>query len=132
MNLSQKVLGVTFKNPTVLASGIWGITASGWKEVARHGAGAVTTKSLWLKEHKGHRNPTIIATEHWTLNAVGVPDAGPEKAKEEITAFNQEKSVPLIDNLIHASETPEEAKHEIAHWFGKNGVFKYKRFGIDE
>jgi dihydroorotate dehydrogenase (NAD+) catalytic subunit len=100
MNLSQKVLGVTFKNPTVLASGIWGITASGWKEVARHGAGAVTTKSLWLKEHKGHRNPTIIATEHWTLNAVGVPDAGPEKAKEEITAFNQEKSVPLIANII--------------------------------
>lgn len=37
-----------------------------------------------------------------------------------------------IYNLIHASETPEEAKHEIAHWFGKNGVFKYKRFGIDE
>lgn len=37
-----------------------------------------------------------------------------------------------IYNLIHASETPEEAKHEIAHWFGKKGVFKYKRFGIDE
>jgi nucleoside-diphosphate kinase len=37
-----------------------------------------------------------------------------------------------IFNLIHASETPEEAKHEIQHWFGKKGVFKYKRFGIDE
>lgn len=37
-----------------------------------------------------------------------------------------------VYNLIHASETPEEAKHEIAHWFGKKGVFKYKRFGIDE
>ncbi|MCX6820016.1 MAG: nucleoside-diphosphate kinase [Candidatus Adlerbacteria bacterium] len=35
-------------------------------------------------------------------------------------------------NLIHASETPEEAKHEIAHWFGKKTIFKYKRFGIDE
>lgn len=37
-----------------------------------------------------------------------------------------------IFNLIHASETPAEAKHEIQHWFGKKGVFKYKRFGIDE
>jgi len=37
-----------------------------------------------------------------------------------------------IYNLIHASETPAEAKHEIQHWFGKNAVFKYKRFGIDE
>ena len=35
-------------------------------------------------------------------------------------------------NLVHASETPEEAKHEIAHWFGKKTIFKYKRFGIDE
>jgi nucleoside-diphosphate kinase len=37
-----------------------------------------------------------------------------------------------IYNLIHASETPEEAQHEIKHWFGKKGAFKYKRFGIDE
>lgn len=37
-----------------------------------------------------------------------------------------------IYNLIHASETPDESAHEIKHWFGKDGVFKYKRFGIDE
>jgi nucleoside-diphosphate kinase len=37
-----------------------------------------------------------------------------------------------VFNLVHASETPEEAKHEIEHWFGKKGVFTYKRFGIDE
>ncbi len=38
-----------------------------------------------------------------------------------------------VYNLVHASETPEEAKHEITHWFGKSqNVFKYKRFGIDE
>ncbi|OGC86797.1 nucleoside-diphosphate kinase [Candidatus Adlerbacteria bacterium RIFCSPHIGHO2_02_FULL_54_18] len=38
-----------------------------------------------------------------------------------------------VYNLVHASETPEEAKHEIAHWFGKNSpTYKYKRFGVDE
>jgi nucleoside-diphosphate kinase len=37
-----------------------------------------------------------------------------------------------VYNLVHASETPAEAKHEINHWFGKKGIFKYKRFGIDE
>ena len=35
-------------------------------------------------------------------------------------------------NLVHASETPEEAAHEIKHWFGKKTIYKYKRFGIDE
>ncbi|HYF12728.1 MAG TPA: nucleoside-diphosphate kinase [Candidatus Paceibacterota bacterium] len=37
-----------------------------------------------------------------------------------------------IFNLIHASETPDEAKHEIKHWFGKSPIHSYKRFGVDE
>ena len=38
-----------------------------------------------------------------------------------------------VYNLVHASETPEEDKHEIQHWFGKNApLYKYKRFGVDE
>ena len=36
-----------------------------------------------------------------------------------------------VFNLVHASETPQEAKHEINHWFGRSSIFKYKRFGID-
>ncbi|MDD4319366.1 MAG: dihydroorotate dehydrogenase [Candidatus Peribacteraceae bacterium] len=104
MNLSQTIHGVTFENPTVLASGILGITASSWMRVAAEGgAGAITTKSIWLHEHKGHRNPTVISTDVWTLNAVGVPDAGPEKAKEEIGAYNKKKPVPLIVNIIAES-----------------------------
>ena len=103
MNLSQTILGIEFGNPTVLASGIWGITASGWREVARGGAGAITTKSLWLHEHKGHPNPTIIETDHWMLNAVGVPDAGVEKAREEIGDYLTDHPVPLIANIIAES-----------------------------
>lgn len=37
-----------------------------------------------------------------------------------------------IMNLIHASETPEEAQHEIKHWFGDKPIFKYRRFGESE
>jgi dihydroorotate dehydrogenase (NAD+) catalytic subunit len=103
MNLSQTVLGITFENPTVLASGILGITSSTWKDVAKKGAGGITTKSLWLKVHKGHPNPTIIETDHWMLNAVGVPDAGTEKAKEEIGEFMKSHPVPLIANIIAES-----------------------------
>lgn len=103
MNLTQTVLGVRFENPTVLASGIMGVTAGSWKRAARSGAGAVTTKSIWLREHKGHPNPVIISTPHWTLNAVGVPDAGEEKAREEIGEFMKDKPVPLIVNIIAES-----------------------------
>lgn len=44
---------------------------------------------------------------------------------------NKEKRAVM--NILHASETPEEAEHEIEHWFGKNPpIFEYKRFGVDE
>ncbi|MDP2812404.1 MAG: nucleoside-diphosphate kinase, partial [bacterium] len=40
---------------------------------------------------------------------------------------NSEKRAVM--NLIHASETPQEAEHEIKHWFGdRKVVFNYKRF----
>ncbi|MBI4121134.1 MAG: nucleoside-diphosphate kinase [Parcubacteria group bacterium] len=43
---------------------------------------------------------------------------------------NTEKRAVM--NLIHASETPEEAMHEIKHWFGeKPPIFSYSRFCID-
>ncbi len=43
---------------------------------------------------------------------------------------NKEKRAVM--NLVHASETPEEAAHEIEFWFGNQKPFSYKRFGIDE
>lgn len=100
MTLQQTLLGIKFKNPTVLASGIWGVTAGGWKCVARGGAGAITTKSLWNKEHKGHPNPTIISNECWSLNAVGIPDAGPDKAREEVGEYMKNHPAPLIANIV--------------------------------
>lgn len=40
---------------------------------------------------------------------------------------NTEKRAVM--NLIHASETAEEAQHEIKHWFGdRNVIFNYQRF----
>ena len=42
---------------------------------------------------------------------------------------NSEKRAVM--NLIHASEMPEEAKHEITHWFGDFKAHDYKRFGVD-
>jgi len=44
---------------------------------------------------------------------------------------NSEKRAVM--NLVHASETPEEAAHEIEFWFGKDfKPLSYKRFGVDE
>jgi len=108
-NLKVKYLGTEFENPTVLASGVLGVTASTWKSVVNSGAGGITTKSIWLNEHVGHPNPTIITTEHWMMNAVGLPDAGLEKAKEEIALYSENKPAPLIASIV-AGKKDEFAK----------------------
>jgi nucleoside-diphosphate kinase len=43
---------------------------------------------------------------------------------------NKEKRAVM--NIVHCSETPEEAEHEIKHWFGDATIHNYKRFGVDE
>lgn len=40
---------------------------------------------------------------------------------------NSEKRAVM--NLLHASETADEAKHEIEHWFGKHKMLSYARHG---
>ncbi len=40
---------------------------------------------------------------------------------------NSEKRAVM--NLLHASETPDEARHEIEHWFGKHKMTSYERHG---
>lgn len=40
---------------------------------------------------------------------------------------NREKRA--VHNIVHVSETPEEAAHEIEHWFSPEEIFEYKRIG---
>lgn len=80
-----------------------GITASSWRFAVENGAGGITTKSMWIEEHMGHRNPTIISTDKWTLNAVGLPDAGVKKSVEEVGDYMKDKPAPLIGNIVAGS-----------------------------
>ncbi|MAG12046.1 MAG: nucleoside-diphosphate kinase [Parcubacteria group bacterium] len=41
------------------------------------------------------------------------------------SAVSANKGKRAIMNLVHASETPEEAEHEIAHWFNKDQIHAY-------
>ncbi|MFC1616039.1 dihydroorotate dehydrogenase [Patescibacteria group bacterium] len=100
-NLEIEFCGATFKNPTILASGVLGVTTGSLKNVVKNGAGGVTTKSIWLEEHIGHKNPTMFGTPHYFLNAVGLSDAGLKKAQEEtFPEYNKEKLAPIIASIV--------------------------------
>jgi dihydroorotate dehydrogenase (NAD+) catalytic subunit len=107
VKMKVKFCGVEFKNPTVLASGVLGVTAASLKRVVENGAGGVTTKSIWLKPHEGHKNPTMFGTEHYFMNAVGLSDAGIEKAKDLFAEYG--RPAPLIASIV-AGKNYEFAK----------------------
>lgn len=112
-DLSVSLCGLSLKNPLILASGIMGVSASSMVSVERHGAGAVTCKSIGPVERLGHKNPTVYAWDHGLTNAVGLPNPGVDAAVPILKEARETLSVPLIvsmfaDTADHFSRVAEK------------------------
>jgi dihydroorotate dehydrogenase (NAD+) catalytic subunit len=104
--LETELAGVKLQNPTVLASGILGVTGASLVRVAKHdGAGAVTTKSVSLKERKGHPTPVLITYEHGMLNAVGLSNPGIDEFIPEIEFAVKNAGAPVIASIFGSKIT---------------------------
>ncbi len=96
-----QLCGVTLANPVILASGILGTSAELMARVAKSGAGAVTPKSCSLEPRVGHKNPTVLATEHFIINAVGFTNPGASETAKEIKKFKQLcPNTPIIASIF--------------------------------
>ena len=93
--LAIEIAGLKLANPTMLASGILGLSGLTLKRVADAGAGAVVTKSVGLEPREGYPNPTVVQTECGLLNAVGLPNPGIHYFSDEIREA-KELGVPII------------------------------------
>ncbi len=110
--LSTNLCGIKLENPTVLASGILGVTASSLARVAKEGAGAVTKKSIGPKLRAGHENPVMVEVTGGYLNAVGLPSVSIEESIAELEEYKSLSKIPIIASFYGtiASEFPEVAK----------------------
>jgi dihydroorotate dehydrogenase (NAD+) catalytic subunit len=106
--LQVSVAGLAFRNPTILASGIWDETGASMLRVAEAGAGAVVTKSIGLEPRKGYPNPTLVETPDGYINAMGLPGPGIEAFKEEMEEAVK-GGVPIIGSIFAA--TPQDFAH---------------------
>ena len=82
-NISVELCGLRLANPTVLASGVLGVSRDLIARVAECGAGAAVIKSISPQPREGHHNPTVIAYEAGMLNAVGYSNPGADEAAKE-------------------------------------------------
>src|SRR5262245_36349581 len=97
--LATDLCGVRFPNPTVLASGILGLSEQVFARLAQAGVGGITTKSCSLKPRAGWPNPTIVHWGEGLINAVGLSNPGVEVMVEEIRAAKKllgPYGVPII------------------------------------
>ncbi|MBN1645815.1 dihydroorotate dehydrogenase [Candidatus Woesearchaeota archaeon] len=104
-NISVNLAGIKLKNPTVLASGIVGISRASLRYAAANGAGAVTTKSITPEPRKGHPAPIILTYEGGMINSVGLSNPGIDNIDDE---FKDLKSVgaPVLGSIT--GRTPKE------------------------
>ncbi len=104
-DLGADLCGIKLKNPTVLASGVLGISKDLLARVVEAGAGALTIKSVTTSRREGHDNPTVIACEAGMLNAVGYSNPGAKAAAEEFSNVEL-LQVPVFASVV--GRVPEE------------------------
>jgi dihydroorotate dehydrogenase (NAD+) catalytic subunit len=96
-DISTSVGPIVLERPTMLASGILGISLDVFSRLYKEGAGALVTKSLSKEPWEGYPNPTIIGLQNGYLNAVGLSNPGaPYFAK----MLSSNQTVPIIVSLV--------------------------------
>jgi len=121
MMLSTEISGLKLRNPTILASGILGETGESLVNVARNGAGAVTTKSIGIKPKEGNKNPTVLETGYGLINAIGLANPGIDNYENEIkTALKS--NVPVIGSVFGKNKKEFVLVSKKMENFGVNAV----------
>jgi len=98
-DLSVEFAGIKLPNPTILASGILGVSSEVMVRASRAGAGGVVTKSFNRKGREGYRNPSFIEVPGGYLNALGIPNPGMDEMREEVAAVAN-AGVPVIASVF--------------------------------
>ena len=100
-DISTEVGPIKLERPTMLASGILGISLEVFARLYKDGAGAVVTKSLSKEPWDGYVNPTIVGVKSGYLNAVGLSNPGAPYFAKMIASNN---TVPIIVSLVGSIE----------------------------
>ncbi|MBN2453928.1 dihydroorotate dehydrogenase [Candidatus Woesearchaeota archaeon] len=103
VDITAKLGRLKLDNPTVLASGILGVTKASLKYVASNGAGAVTMKSVTVEPRAGHHAPIILTYEGGMLNSVGYSNQGIKEAKKEFISL-KDVGAPVIASITAGSK----------------------------
>jgi len=98
MSLNVKLGRLRLYNPTVLASGILGVTNTQLIRVAESGIGALTTKSFTFEAREGYKTPIVAYVKCGLINAVGLSNPG-YKNMDRVLRDVKRYGIPVIVSI---------------------------------
>lgn len=120
--LETDLCGFRIGSPTMLASGILGISFDLFPRMVHSGCGIVVSKSVSLEPREGYPNPTMTGVESGYLNAVGLANPGAREFKTELQAL-RDKPVPLVVSIF---EDSSEHFAELANMLDDESFLAYE------
>jgi|YelNatPaOPRAMG01_1025707.scaffolds.fasta_scaffold12115_4 dihydroorotate dehydrogenase (NAD+) catalytic subunit len=105
MSINISLGTLALRNPTILASGVLGTTASSLIRVYKSGAGAVVSKSISIKPNEGYKTPVIVDLGYGYINSMGLPNPGLDEMIAEFKIVKSRK-VKLFGSIF-ASDIDE-------------------------
>ncbi|NVM52580.1 MAG: dihydroorotate dehydrogenase [Candidatus Helarchaeota archaeon] len=99
MDLTIDLAGLKLRNPTMLSSGVLGISSSLLKRIYEAGAGCVVTKSIGPTPRHGYSNPCLVEVSSGYINAMGLPNPGVENFLEDLTELRK-MNIPTIISIF--------------------------------
>ncbi len=108
--LEVNISSLKIRNPTMLAAGVLGISASLLRNAYKSGAGIVVTKSISKNPRFGNRNPVVYELKYGLLNSIGLSNPGCEEFLKEVNELRKD-NIPFILSVY--GESVDEFKYLI-------------------
>ena len=102
-DIGVSLCGLKLRNPTILASGVLGISKASVSYAIQNGAAAATIKSISVEPRKGHPAPIIITFPGGMLNSVGYSNPGIDNIVDEFSDL-EDLGAPVIGSITGRDE----------------------------
>ncbi len=99
-SLAVEICGLKINSPTMLASGVLGISFELFPRIIQSGCGLIVSKSIGLEPREGYRNPTMTGVTSGYLNAIGLANPGAVEFSRELKEEYPKFPVPLIVSIF--------------------------------
>ncbi len=119
-------LGVTFRNPVLLAAGTCGFGRELMDVVALSALGGIVTKSVTMEPRAGNPPPRVVEWSEGMLNSVGLANPGVERVRVEHLPWIRDNLAGLQVLVSVAGHREEEYAQVVALLDDQEGFLGYE------